>query len=145
MYILDTMVVSSYNGPNPDLNVLEWIRSVDDVDIYISVAVIMEIRKGIEAERRRRSAQNMDVSDLDVSQKGLSQLVRDHGDQFIPVDNEIAEAWGRLIGIKEKNIVDLLIAATANVKNYTVVTRNEKHFRDRKVKTFNPFSYKRKS
>jgi predicted nucleic acid-binding protein len=139
VYVLDTMVVSNINGPDPNENVLDWIRGVDDIDIYISVVVIMEVRKGIESQRRKLSAKNLDISDLDASQKELSEFVRDHSDQFIPVDNEIAEEWGRLVGVKEKNIVDLLIAATANVKKYTVVTRNEKHFRARSIKTIDPF------
>lgn len=142
VYLLDTMVVSNFIGPSPNASVLKWISSVDDIDLYISVAVIMEIRKGIESERRKLSAKNLDVSDLDVSQRELSEFIRAYSDQFIPVDNTIAEEWGRLTGIKEKNIVDLLIAATANVKKYVVVTRNVKHFRSRNITTIDPFAYK---
>jgi predicted nucleic acid-binding protein len=136
------MVVTNYTGPHPDENVLAWINSVDDVDLYMSVVVIMEIVKGI-GSAKRKLARYTDLSDLDTKQEAFSAFVRDHRDQFIPIDDEIAGEWGRLIGIKEKNIVDLLIAATALVKKYIVVTRNEKHFRASKVETVNPFNYRK--
>ena len=47
-YLLDTNVVSELVRPNPDTNVVAWIRAEDETRFYLSVLSFGEIRRGIE-------------------------------------------------------------------------------------------------
>jgi predicted nucleic acid-binding protein len=130
------MVVRGMSGPNPDKNVAKWRSGVDESDIFFSVAVIMEQRKGIEIARRKRNA---DLAKMAQSEKKLSDFINAFWDHFLHVDSAIAEEWGKLIGENQQDLADLLIAATANVKKYAVVTRNVAHFKDRVKTVIDPF------
>ncbi len=141
MYVLDNNVAKELNGKTPDANVMAWFGSVDESDIYISVAVIVEQRRGIEREKKQRKANHAEIA---ASEKRLSAFVSEHWDRFLAVDNDVANEWGRLYGIKEAKFIDLLIAATANVKGYTVVTRNVKDFVSRTQNVIDPFKFNKR-
>jgi len=134
--VLDTNVVSRMSGPNPDNNVTNWLAGVNDSDVFFSVVVIMELRKGIERERKKKNA---DLARLSASEQRLKEFVKSFWDHFIPADNDIAEEWGKLIGERDQDQADMLIAATANVKHFTVVTRNVSHFENRVKNIIDPF------
>ncbi len=51
-----------------------------------------------------------------------------------------AEEWGQLDARDPVSMADGLIAATARVRGWTVVTRNVKHFESTGVRTLNPFA-----
>ena len=87
-------------------------------ELYTSVLVIGEIRRGIELKRRTDAAQATALTLwLDKLRSGL-------GARILPVDERVAEVWGRL-GIPDPvPVIDGLIAATAIVYGMTVVTRN---------------------
>jgi predicted nucleic acid-binding protein len=140
LYLLDNNVVKELNGATPDSNVINWLNSVDDVDIYIAVSVIMEQRKGIEVERKEKNA---DLKELLAGESRLKKLIADYWDRFLHIDNEIAEEWGRLYGERQAELIDLLVSASANVRGFTVVTRNIRDFRGRAKKIFDPFKYKK--
>ena len=56
MYILDTNVVKRMYGKDKDDNVVNWINSIDDNEIFFSVGLIMENHKGIETARKKRNS-----------------------------------------------------------------------------------------
>jgi len=45
--LLDTNVLSEVQRPAPDLKVLGWLDAVDEDRVFISVASIAELRRGI--------------------------------------------------------------------------------------------------
>jgi len=48
-YLLDTNIISEVRkGPRCNSKVAGWYASVDDAEIYLSVLVLGEIRKGLE-------------------------------------------------------------------------------------------------
>ena len=49
---------------------------------------------------------------------------------------------GRLAGEKQQDLIDLLLAATANVRRYTVVTRNVADFEGRVERVMDPFKWR---
>ncbi len=49
-------------------------------------------------------------------------------DRIVPIDARIAEQWGRLNATAPRNTVDSLFAATGDVHDLTVVTRNTRDF-----------------
>jgi predicted nucleic acid-binding protein len=56
-FLVDTNVVSEVRkGAACDRKVAAWYASIDDGDLYLSVLVTGEIRKGIEPVKRRDPA-----------------------------------------------------------------------------------------
>lgn len=132
--LIDTNVLSELRkkrGPHP--NVAAWFASVNESDIYLSVLVIGEIRRGIENIRRRDAiaAQALDA--------WLTQLEAGYGARILPVTRDIAERWGRLSSPDVLPVVDGLLAATALVHGHTLVTRNTQDVARTGVPVLNPF------
>jgi predicted nucleic acid-binding protein len=51
-YLIDTNVISeARKGDRCDVNVAAWYASIADDDLFLSVLVLGEIRKGIELAR----------------------------------------------------------------------------------------------
>lgn len=136
MYLIDTNVMSQISGGKPDKNVKSWMESVDNSDLFFSVAIVMEQRKGFELARRKRNA---DLAAMSAGEKRLRDFVHDFASQILHVDVDVAEEWGRLVGERQQDLMDLLVAATANVRNFTVVTRNVSHFEGRVANVLDPF------
>jgi predicted nucleic acid-binding protein len=135
IFLLDTNVVSELRkGTRCNAGVAAWFADVADVDLGLSVLVVGEIRRGIEAVRRRDHGQ---ATALD---QWLARLIRDHAERILPVDREVAEEWGRLAAVRDGSVVDLLLAATARVHHLTLVTRNVRDVEWTGVPCVNPFS-----
>ncbi|WP_043622105.1 PIN domain-containing protein [Nonomuraea candida] len=58
---------------------------------------------------------------------------------YILDTEDIAEEWGRLSNARPRGTSDMLIAATAKVHGWSVVTRDVKDFYDTGVTVINPF------
>ena len=121
MYLLDTNVISETIKKAPHQDVIRWLASVDASQFLLSVLAIAEIRKGIEK-----------LQDATKKQSIIQWLENDlttkfHG-RIIPINQDIAEKWGYLSAYKNIPAIDGLIAATALVFNYKLVTRNIKDF-----------------
>ena len=133
-YLLDTNVISELRKrERGHSGVVRWAASVDSQELYTSVMVIGEIRRGIELKRRADPAQATALTLwLDKLRTGL-------GARILPVDERIAEAWGRL-GIPDPlPVIDGLIAATAIVHGLIVVTRNVADLARSGVTVLDPF------
>ena len=134
-YLVDTNVLSELRkGRRCNPSVAAWFSGVADADLCLSVLVVGEIRRGIEAVRRRDGAR---AAALD---QWLARLVRDHGERILPVDRQVAEEWGRLTATRATSVVDLLLAATARVHGLTLVTRNVRDVQWTGVSCVNPFT-----
>lgn len=132
--LLDTNVLSELRkGPRAAPEVLAWFAGIDDKSIHISVLVLGEIRRGIEKLRLRdpRSAVSLD--------QWYQELVTDHADRILGVDQNVAEAWGRLNVPDPLPAIDGLLAATAWVHHLTLVTRNIGDVSRAGVPCLNPF------
>ena len=117
-YLLDTNVVSEIRKKAPDPGVSAWFASVPDDELFLSVLVVGEIRQGIERLARR------DLAQAEIFEQWLSRLVHAYGDRIVPITARVAEAWGRLNVPDPVPVVDGLMAATALVHDWTLVTRN---------------------
>ena len=134
MYLIDTNVISEVGkGRRCDRQVAEWYRGVSDDDLFLSVLVVGEIRQGIERLRARnpRRAQTLE--------KWLEELLESFGDRVLPVDQKVAQNWGRLNARSSFPVVDSLLAATAEAHGLTLVTRNLKDIERSGVRCINPF------
>ena len=134
MFLIDTNVISEWRkGTRCDANVASWFASIDADDLYLSVMVLGEIRKGIEGLRSRDPLQ---ARALDT---WLARVDKAFGDRILPIDGEVADGWGRLNAIRPISVVDGLLAATAKIHQLTLVTRNESDVAGLGATVLNPF------
>ena len=133
-FLLDTNVVSEIRKKEPHPSVSGWFSSVPESELFLSVLVIGEIRQGVDRLARRDPAQ------AEVFDRWLSQLVAIYEDRIVPITADVAEAWGRLNVADPVPVVDGLLAATALVRGWTLVTRNAKDVASTGVGLFNPFT-----
>ena len=110
-----------------------WFAHVDDADLFLSVLVAGELRQGVERVRLRDAAQ---AEHLD---RWLRRLIDDYAERLLPVDERVAELWGRLNVPTPISTVDGLLAATAIVHDLTLVTRNVKDVHRTGARLLNPF------
>ena len=132
-YLLDTNVVSEFRRAAPDRQVSNWFGSVRSSQLFLSVLVVGEIKQGIDRLAARDPRQAAAIEDW------RQRLVNGYGDRIVPVSLEVAETWGRLNAISPLPLVDGLIAATALVHDWTLVTRNVGDVERTGVRLLNPF------
>lgn len=131
--LLDTNVVSELRKRDPDPNVLAWYATVSSAELFLSVLTIGEIRLGIERLRRRDPAQ------AETIEQWLRGLLAGYRDHLIDVDAAVAEEWGRMNVPDPLPVIDGLLAASAKIRGWTLVTRNVNDLRGSGVSLLNPF------
>jgi predicted nucleic acid-binding protein len=133
-FLLDTNIVSEIRKKVPNAGVSAWFASVPASELFLSVMVVGEIRQGIDRLARRDSAQS------EIFEQWFGQLTDVYGDRIAPVTAEVAEAWGRLNVPHPLPVVDGLLAATALVHGWTLVTRNIDDVASTGARLLNPFT-----
>jgi len=125
-FLLDTNAVSEWVKPRPNPGLIGWSESADEDRIFLSVVSLAELRYGVErmAPGRRRSR---------LEQWLQHELPLRFEARILPVDANVAEAWGRTVSRSEAagrpiGAMDALLAATAETHQLTLVTRNVSHF-----------------
>lgn len=94
---------------------------------------MVELRRGVERLRER------DARQAGALERWLRQVVRDHAERILPVDSRVAEQGGRLTAMRSGSVIDTLMAATAQVFDLVLVTRNVKHVAWTGVSCLDPF------
>ncbi len=136
-FLLDTCLISELIKREPNPRVLPWLESQDETTLYLSVLTIGELQKGI-------SKLPDSLKKLELQAWVSNDLVARFEGRLLSIDGEVAIAWGRLLGVAEKQgkklpVMDILIAATAITHNLTVVTRNTRDLERCHAKAFNPW------
>ena len=139
-YLLDTCVLSEIVKPRPNAAVVHWVGSVDEERLYLSVITLGEIQKGITQLRDQDRRQGLAA--------WLSELADRFRPRLLPLDAEVLLTWGRITGAAStKGItlptIDSLIAATAQVHQLTVVTRNATDLERSGASVLNPWALSR--
>lgn len=134
-YLLDTNALSEWRKPTPNPGVADWFAAVDEDQLHISVVTIGEIRRGISLLELRN-----DDKQAARYEVWLDKTRRRFADRLMPVTAEIAEEWGHTDSSNRAPTADGLIAATAKVHQWTLVTRNVKDFERTGVRLINPFT-----
>jgi predicted nucleic acid-binding protein len=136
-FLLDTNVISELVKPRPEPKVTAWIDATDEHLLYLSVLTMGEIRKGItsllDSGRRVTLEAWLD-----------SVLALRFSDRILPVNQAVADRWGRLAAEAAMTklplpVIDGLLAATAVQHDLTLVTRNIKDVARTGVPLFNPW------
>lgn len=134
-WLVDTFVVSELRkGPRTDASVRAWFDAVDADELFTSVLVIGELRRGVESIRRR------DPTAALALEQWLARLLASFADRIIPIDTAVAERWGALNVPDPLPAVDGLLAATALVHDMTLVTRNIRDVARSGVRVLDPFA-----
>ncbi len=132
-YLLDTNVVSELRKRTPDPNVEAWYEGVAGSQVFVSVLTLGEIRIGVERARRN------DPAKAAALENWLTRLETSYGDHIVPVHAEVADTWARLSVPDPLPVIDGLLAATAAVRNWTLVTRNTEDVERPGIRVLNPF------
>jgi len=131
-YLLDTNVVSELRKPKPHGAVVAWLRSLRDEQLFLSAVTLGELQAGVERLRQR------DASKANEIEAWIDQLAGTY--HVLPVDAVCFREWARLMNHKPASLIeDAMIAATAQLNNLTVATRNERDFEQLGVAVINPF------
>lgn len=133
-YILDTNVISEFSKRRPNPAVTQLLLSMSRDRVWLSVMTLGEIRRGIEDENGKNPNAARSIM------RWLAATESDFAGRILPVTAEIAHRWGEMSAGRTRPVVDTLIAATASIHNLTVVTRNERDYRDLDVPIINPWA-----
>jgi hypothetical protein len=102
--------------------------------VHLSAITVGEIVRGISKLRDRR-----DHRQVELFETWLSDVIDAFGGRIVPVTVDVATEWGALTG-RTVSVPDALIAATAKVHGWTVITRNVRDFEPTGVACLNPFT-----
>ena len=118
--------------PRPHSGVTAWLSGVASDQIFISAVTLGELQAGVENARQQDSGRAGSIEGW-IDAVAASQNI-------LPMDGGAFRCWARLMhGKPAELIADAMIAATAVVRNLTVVTRNPRDFERLGVPTFSPF------
>ncbi|WP_414440033.1 type II toxin-antitoxin system VapC family toxin [Burkholderia sp. 22PA0106] len=137
MYLVDTNVISEVRKRDrADKGVTAFFRKAaqDDVDLYLSIVTIGELRRGVEIIRHRG-----DKAQATRLEKWLVGILQEFDQNILAADEEVGQLWGRLRVPHPEHALDKLIAATALIHDLTVVTRNVEDFTGTGARVLNPF------
>lgn len=133
MYLLDTNVVSELRKPKPHGGVVAWLRGVDNRHLHLSAVTLGEIQSGIEITREQDAQK---AAEIEAWADQVASTLN-----VLPMDAAAFRLWGRLMHRQPDTLIeDAMIAATALLHGFTVVTRNGKDFKPFDVKCVNPFA-----
>ena len=136
-YLLDTNIISELVARTPNPRVVDWLAGADEDLLYLSVITIGEIKKGIEklpASKRKKRLTTWLEEDL---------LERFAG-RLVTLDVEVLLHWGEQAARLERAgktiaAIDSLMAASALVGDFLLVTRNTADFDAAGVQVMNPW------
>lgn len=129
MFLCDTNVLSEFFRPQPNRSLLTWAERVST--LFLSSITIEEVSFGLAWNPKPRLRAAFETFLLERC-------------ELLPVSVEVARRSGELRGSlrsrgKSRTQADMLIAATAQIHQLTLVTRNIKDFEDCGLSLLNPF------
>ena len=133
--LIDTNVLSDLRRRKPGSEPLfRWRDAAQREFKYVSAISIIEIEFGI------LQAESRNMPHAAALRSWLTTLLAEFTGAVISVDIEVALATARLQRIRTVPTNDAIIAATALVHDFTIVTRNEHDFAGLGVRIINPWS-----
>lgn len=137
-FLLDTCVLSEMTKPSPSANVLNWLATQNEMELYICTVTLAELQHGIE---------KLDAGKLQTYLKAWLQnsVIGRFAARTMTLDTEVALRWGFLLAQtaklgKSMPVIDSLIAATALTHGLTLVTRKTKEMAACGMPIFNPWT-----
>jgi predicted nucleic acid-binding protein len=139
VYLVDTNVISAAAPARPaPVELVEWMDR-HSASIFLSVVTVAEIEDGIAKLRREGATRKS--ADLTA---WLQTLLHLYGDRVLAFDTATARIAGAMTDRARgqghaPGLADIMIAATAQHHQLTILTRNLKHFQPLGVVVLDPF------
>jgi len=129
-FLCDTNVISELARSQPNSGVVEWSATV--ASLSLSVITLEEILYGLTSKPNARI------------QTWFQRFLIDYCN-VLPITAEIAQCAGNLRGRlrtqgKTRSQADILIAATVQIHQLTLLTRNTRDFENCQISILNPFA-----
>jgi len=136
-FLLDTNAVSEWVKPQPNPGLIAWMEATDEDRVFLSVVTLVELRYGVErlpASKTRKRLEDWLENELALRFE----------ERILGIDVPIAHVCGRIVARREAlgrpiEVMDALLAATADIHRLTLVTRNDSDF-EGTVPYVNPWS-----
>jgi predicted nucleic acid-binding protein len=136
-YLIDINCISELVKPDPEEKVIRWFSNHKELDLYLSVITIGELRKGIERlpSSKKKHRLNHWINE---------DLLHRFNNRVLDVTQVEVNQWGKTLAKAESigrqlPAIDALIAATAIAHDFAVVTRNTKDMEASGVELINPW------
>jgi toxin FitB len=137
VYLLDTNVLSELRkleSQNCHINVKAWFSTCKPSQLFTSVICLFEVECGILQVARKDATQAKRLRHWFDT-----YLIPGMEGRALPVTQSIASLCATLHVPNPKPEMDSLIAATALVHGFTLITRNTKDFEPMGVRCVNPW------
>ena len=135
MIILDTNVISEVMRPQPNSQVMLWLKEYSVEELAVTAISIAEISYGLKRlpEGRRPLQWRF--------QMFIAQGFRD---RIFPFDEKAAEVYAEMVVNRQHigkpiEVMDAMIAAIALIKTANLATRNTSDFQNCGLKLINPW------
>jgi len=134
VFLLDTNVVSELRRVRPHGAVVAWLNSVSKTSLRICAVTLGEIQRGVELTRARDPAKAREIEIwADKLENSFS---------VIPADAAVFRRHARLMQRRSDSFYeDALIAATALINDFVVVTRDVADFESFGARVLDPFHF----
>ena len=137
-YLLDTNIISEFISKTPNKRVVDYILTLDESSLFLSVITIGEIKAGIEKLDNGKKKENLlNWLEYDLLSRFENRIISINLDVMMQL-GEINQQL-RKIGTPLP-IMDSLIGATCKALDITLITRNEKDFKNINIPIINPFN-----
>ncbi len=141
MILLNANVLSELMRPEPNEDVIRWVDSVPDEDIWISAVTVAEIRLGLALLPNGRRKQNL-------ARIAEEMLKEEFSEKCLPFDFQAADEYAAIVSTRNRQgrpitVEDAQIASIAIAANLVLATRNTKDFLDiNRLDLINPWEAK---
>lgn len=126
-------MISELRRTRPHGAVVAWLRDTPETSLHLSAVTIGELQAGVEIARDQDAAKAAEI------ETWIDKVAATYN--VLPMDAAVFRRWAQLMHRKSGELSeDAMIAATAQIHNLAVVTRNVRDFRPFGVATFNPFA-----
>jgi len=139
MYLVDTNVISA-DAPSKEMTtgLVRWM-DVNSLALYLSVVTVAEIIDGIAKARREGATRKADALSA-----WLETVMHLYSQRILTFDAAVAGIAGTLSDRARgqgdsPGFADIVIAATAQRHDLTILSRNLKHFGPFSVSVLDPF------
>lgn len=144
-YLLDTCVISEYLKQKPSAKVIDWLDQQDERYLYLSCLVIAELQKSFYKLQETKPARQNKTRAIKIG-SWIQIIEKRFEGRLVAIDPELLSAWASICGSAEARgkklpVIDSLIAASAELHDMVLVTRNVDDFKNfsHALEIFDPY------
>ncbi len=138
-WLLDTNVVSEMMRPHPEPRVGRFLDSIATQGLHVSAITVWEIHNGI--------GRLDDLARRDELERRFAGILNDlFEDRVLDWTARDAQACAHIMEVRRRqgeplddHLPDAMLAGSAAIRGFVVVTRNTRDFRDTGVRTVDPW------